>query len=232
MTARALIILGMHRSGTSCLTGQLEEAGVWLGNVIRKSPHNAKGNRENPEIMALNESVLKSNDAAWNSPPTKPVIWQADQLAERDRILGGYPAERVWGFKDPRTLFTLDGWRDALPDVTMVGALRHPAAVAKSLHKRSSAISLDLGLALWKAYNLRLLDIARNEDIPILSFDQPATDYVAATQALIGDLGLAKPAEGLEFFDENLRHQAGTDDIPLPADVAALYAKLQDRISA
>lgn len=231
MISCALIILGMHRSGTSCLTGQLEEAGVWLGDVIRKSPHNAKGNRENPEIMALNESVLTANGAAWNSPPTKPLIWDAAQLAERDRILARYPAGRVWGFKDPRTLFTLDGWRDALPDVKMVGALRHPLAVAMSLHKRSSSISLDHGLALWKAYNLRLQEVAESENIPILSFDQPAADYVAATQALIENLGLSPPAEGLGFFDETLRHQAGTDDITLPGDIAALYAALQDRVA-
>lgn len=30
----SLIVFGMHRSGTSCLTGTLEEAGVYLGEVF------------------------------------------------------------------------------------------------------------------------------------------------------------------------------------------------------
>ncbi len=36
----AIAVLGMHRSGTSCLTGLLEQAGVFLGPVIT-SPSNA-----------------------------------------------------------------------------------------------------------------------------------------------------------------------------------------------
>lgn len=231
MTPHPLLILGMHRSGTSCLTGQLEEAGVWLGAVKRASVHNAKGNRENPEIMALNEAVLAANGASWERPPTGPVVWDAAHQDARDRILAGYPAARVWGFKDPRTLFTLEGWRAALPDARLVGTLRHPLAVARSLHTRSG-MALEEGLALWTAYNRRLFDLARIEDIPLLSFDQPAADYVAATLALIRDLGLALPSDAPAFFDDSLRHQAGADDIALPEDTAALYAALQERTTA
>ena len=136
MTKPPLLILGMHRSGTSCLTGLLEEAGVWLGEVKRASAHNAKGNREIPEVMALNEAVLAANGDAWNKPPEGPVTWTSAHLAERDRILAGYPADRVWGVKDPRMLFTLEGWRSALPQVRLVGTLRHPLSVARSLHAR------------------------------------------------------------------------------------------------
>lgn len=40
-----VIVLGMHRSGTSCLTGLLQQAGVALGNVVKEAAHNKKGNR-------------------------------------------------------------------------------------------------------------------------------------------------------------------------------------------
>ena len=43
-----IFVLGMLRSGTSCLTGILEEAGLFLGDVKRKSRFNAKGNRPHP----------------------------------------------------------------------------------------------------------------------------------------------------------------------------------------
>jgi len=42
-----ILILGMHRSGTSCLAGCLEEAGLYLGDVNLKAGFNKKGNREN-----------------------------------------------------------------------------------------------------------------------------------------------------------------------------------------
>jgi hypothetical protein len=230
MTPPPLLILGMHRSGTSCLTGQLEEAGVWLGEVRRSSVHNAKGNRENPEIMNLNEAVLGDNGGAWDSPPAGPVQWSAPRLAERDRILAGYPADRVWGFKDPRTLFTLEGWRAALPGARLVGTVRHPLAVARSLNARSG-MPLEDGLALWTRYNRRLLDIAEREDVPILSFDAPAPRYAAATMALIESLGIARSAAAPDFFAENLRHHCASDDIPLPAATAALHAALQARVT-
>ena len=43
-------IVGMHRSGTSCLAGCLEDLGLTLGKVNRAAPHNLKGNNENPRF--------------------------------------------------------------------------------------------------------------------------------------------------------------------------------------
>ena len=230
MRSKPLLILGMHRSGTSCLTGQLEEAGVWLGEVRHSSAHNAKGNRENPEIMALNEAVLVDNGSRWDQPPEGPVIWATARLAERDRILAAYPSDRVWGFKDPRTLFTLDSWRDILPEARFVGTIRHPLAVARSLYARSK-MPIEKGLALWTRYNARLLQIALREACPILSFDVPAPQYSAATVKLIESLGLVLASANPGFFVESLRHQAADGDIELPRDVAALYAALCERVT-
>lgn len=229
MTPPPLLILGMHRSGTSCLTGLLEEAGLWLGEVKRQSGHNAKGNRENPGIMALNDAVLTAAGAAWNAPPEGPLAWDSAHAETRDSLLKGYPEGRVWGFKDPRTLFTLDFWRAALPQARLVGSLRHPLAVARSLQARNR-MPLDRGLALWTAYNRRLHTLAQVHDLPILSFDAPPADYRAAVLRLIDSLGLTPPPGGPDFFDESLRHQTARDaEIPLPAETAALYMRLRER---
>jgi len=45
--AETVAILGMHRSGTSCLAGSLQELGLYLGEVYDQNPHNPRGNREN-----------------------------------------------------------------------------------------------------------------------------------------------------------------------------------------
>lgn len=230
MRLRPLLILGMHRSGTSCLAGHLEEAGVWLGEVRRSSAHNAKGNRENPEIMALNEAVLGDNGGGWDMPPEGAVTWSTSRLAERDRILATYPSDRIWGFKDPRTLFTLDAWRDRLPDARLVGSIRHPLAVALSLHTRSK-MPIEAGLALWARYNARLLQIAQREEVTIVSFDVPAPHYISATVRLIKSLGLTLPSADRVFFDESLRHQSADDDVQLPRDIAAIYAALCERVA-
>lgn len=232
MTSSPVLILGMHRSGTSCLAGVLEDAGVWLGDVKRQSAHNAKGNRENPEVMALNDAVLSGFGAAWNAPPDGALTWDEHLAETRDQILAGYPSDRVWGFKDPRTLFTFDFWHAVLPQVRLVGSLRHPIAVARSLQARNK-MPLDQGIALWTAYNQRLHALAQVHDVQILSFDGSPAHYRANVARLIDVLGLTTPSDQLGFFDEGLRHQTASDaDIPLPADTATLYAQLQEAVIA
>ncbi|HCK33447.1 MAG TPA: hypothetical protein DHW10_07900, partial [Rhodospirillaceae bacterium] len=63
-----IFIVGMHRSGTSCLTGCLEDLGVYneadMAHV-NKASSNPKGNRESPDVHLFNEVVLKRNGYKW-----------------------------------------------------------------------------------------------------------------------------------------------------------------------
>lgn len=63
-----VMVLGMHRSGTSCLTGLLQQTGLELGDVVTEAPHNKKGNRENLDIMRLNDDVLAHSRGSWDRP--------------------------------------------------------------------------------------------------------------------------------------------------------------------
>jgi len=235
MTLPPVLILGMHRSGTSCLTGNLEEAGLYLGDVKRASPYNPKGNRENRAIMTLNEEVLNANDSAWDAPPKDdtPVRWNTAHCAARDDVLASYPDDKVWGFKDPRTLFTLDGWRAALPGARLVGSVRHPLAVARSLHARSKKMPIEGGLALWTAYNTRLLHLSRNGPVPLVCFDWPPERYLESMSRLTQGLGLPPPEGGFSFFDPQLRRATSDGDpldAPLPGDMQALYDALVSQV--
>src|SRR5437588_7405424 len=136
MASAAICILGMHRSGTSCLAGTLEEAGVFLGEILRRSRYNAKGNREHPRIMALHNHIFRANGGSWDSPP-ECMCWSPAHELKRDKIIQDFQGKSPWGFKDPRTLYTLDGWLRALPKLTLVGVVRHPLAVAQSLQHRN-----------------------------------------------------------------------------------------------
>src|SRR3954462_4719838 len=106
-----VVILGMHRSGTSCLAGTLQDCGLYLGEVYEWRPFNLKGNRENQRIMDVNDAVLNLSDGAWNRPPTQ-LRWDDACSAERDAIVRGMREASTgpWGFKDPRTLLTLPFW--------------------------------------------------------------------------------------------------------------------------
>src|SRR5579863_9360624 len=98
----AICVLGMHRSGTSCLTGLLEDAGVYLGGVSKKNPYNLKGNQENLQIMKLHDEVLSENGGRWDNPPRAEARWSETHKAELRLLVDDYVSHPLWAFKDPR----------------------------------------------------------------------------------------------------------------------------------
>jgi hypothetical protein len=220
--SRVVCIVGMHRSGTSCLAGSLQEAGLHLGDVITSAPYNAKGNRENKRIMDLHEAVLAHSGGSWDRPPER-VLWSQAHRDERDQIIGSYRGVETWGFKDPRSLLLLDFWREALPDITFIGTFRSPRLVAESLLRRNGG-SLDQWFELWAYYNRRLLALNEARPFPIISFDLGEDAYRRSLSVVVERLGLTAPPEA-GFFDPALRHQDESPD-PLPESVAATYDAL------
>ena len=136
--SKIICVLGMHRSGTSCLCGLLEDLDVFLGNVSRSNRYNKKGNQENRRIVQLNDSILTYNGSTWNSPPKETIKVSEEHIKSIRRIYSEeYAAKPIVGFKDPRTIFTLPAWRKAMPDMLYLGTFRNPYSVALSLKKRT-----------------------------------------------------------------------------------------------
>ena len=220
---RVVCIVGMHRSGTSCLAGSLEESGLYLGEVFRVGRHNLKGNRENARIMALQEAVLVHSGGSWDQPPERET-WSDEHRAERDSIIRSYGDVSVYGFKDPRTMLLVDFWREALPNLRLVGTLRHPQCVAQSLQKRGGG-SIDDWLDLWAHYNRRLLALHEAAPFPVVRFDLGESAYRRSLLTAMAALGLRAPAE-MGFFDPLLRHQERSPPVALPDRITQLYDAL------
>ena len=91
--SRTVIVVGMHRSGTSMLTGTLREVGLSMGGVNTKAPHNVKGNMEHPVIMHMQEDLLKKNGGAWHDPP-KDIEWSLLHKSIRDLFVARFEPER------------------------------------------------------------------------------------------------------------------------------------------
>ncbi len=230
-----ILILGMHRSGTSCLAGSLQQQGVYLGEVHEWNPHNLKGNRENPNIMALNEGLLVANHGSWDHPPIQSLQWTAVQAQQRDQLIQALSvqAKQAWGFKDPRTLINLSFWREGLQDrytTQPIGTFRHPLAVAQSLYKRNGT-PLEDGLALWYEYNKRLLACWEQQPFPMLSFDVApeiySKNFKQACEALSLDLKLVEQP----FFENQLRATTSdllvTEEAIKDSSYLECYARLQ-----
>jgi hypothetical protein len=222
---RVVSVLGMHRSGTSCLAGSLEQHGLFLGDVNTAAPWNKRGNRESFAIMDLQGAILEASGGSWDRPP-EHVEWRPEHLDAARALLAEHAERPLWGFKDPRTLLTIEGWRALVPDLEPVGIFRHPLKVAQSLKSRND-LDLEAGLALWRAYNERLLALHDRTPFPIVSFDEePAVLEEKLAQAA-ELLGLPGDEATEPFFTEELR-QSPAEGVAVPADVEALHERLRE----
>ncbi len=222
-----ICVLGMHRSGTSCLAGCLEHAGVFLGDVVNHSPHNRKGNKESKSLRAINEDLLALNGGSWDHVPTT-LTWNAGLQARRDAHIANFRVIPLWGFKDPRCVLTLPFWREALPEMRFVATFRHPAAVVRSLSKRSGLISETAPLQLWIDYNQILLRLCRTETVPLICFDWPDEAYLAALGKLAIKLGLTTGGVEQGFFESELRNPAVGWPASRPREDQSIVTQAED----
>jgi hypothetical protein len=160
----AIVVLGMHRSGTSALAGMLNYLGVDLGpTLLGGANDNELGFWEHAELVQLNEWVLQVLGASWKdacllpdewwkSGPVRPVRQAIADILEHD-----FSRSQLWAVKDPRLCRLLPLWNAVLAESACkplyVIVFRHPREVAASLMKRES-FSSDKSYLLWLRYNL------------------------------------------------------------------------------
>ncbi len=151
-----VIIVGMHRSGTSLLTRVLQQAGLFMGR-------GATRNEEAAFTNAINAWLFRQASATWDRPESMDWLWADEQLWPWlvdyvDGITRGPASLRFlgpgrwwryrgldgiaepWGFKDPRNTYTLPLWRALFPNARVIHIVRHGVDVAASLRARRRAV--------------------------------------------------------------------------------------------
>ncbi len=221
MSAAPVAVIGMHRSGTSCLAGCLENLGLALGEVNTSAPHNLKGNRENTRLWPLHDGILARVGAAWDDPPADPVVWTSAERRELRVLLADYERlPRPWGFKDPRATLLLDGWMEEIPDLRLVASFRHPCAVAASLAARNG-FKEARAIAIWGAYNRAVLRWRACRPFQLIDYDDP--DYEGRVRVAAAELGLEATAP-MPFRATELMHQRAEG--PVPPELLPIWDRL------
>ena len=224
-----VLILGMHRSGTSCLAGSLEEAVLYLGGVNAEADFNKKGNRENRRVMEHHDRILYRMGAAWDNPPLIDPVWTEEEKDTLKSLLSEYSDKQRWGLKDPRVLFMLDGWL-AITLPKFVATFRHPFEVASSLVYRAGvwnqSMDMDLAYELWAAYNKKLLQVYQYKPFDIIRYDIDVGSYNKKLIDIAGRLGLETEASN-SFREEGLHNQRNSDE-PVPSQLIPIWEALND----
>ncbi|WP_418595848.1 hypothetical protein [Ponticoccus sp. (in: a-proteobacteria)] len=219
-----LMVLGMHRSGTSALTGVLRQSGLYLGAALDSAiPLNPTGLQEAPSVLHMHEDLLNANGGCWHAPPDR-VTWGKLHCAVRDLFIESRIGTGLWGFKDPRTLLVIDGWIEVLPRWSAIGIFRAPQAVTRSLMARNGLEEAACH-RLWHAYNSRLLRLHRLYDIPLIAFRSDAQATRADIARVLTDMGLT-PDTGL--LDGGIpNHGSEADEDSVPDALLGLWQDLQ-----
>jgi hypothetical protein len=148
MRRQALVVLGMHRSGTSALTRVLSLLGADLPNTLMiANDDNRTGYWESPRIARFNNQLLASAGLQWDSDDAIAADWFADEQARaphyeeaRSLIKDEYADSTCFTFKDPRLCRLFPFWErvlvaDGIEPIVLL-AQRHPFEVAASLAAR------------------------------------------------------------------------------------------------
>lgn len=241
--AHAVLVLGMHRSGTSAAAGALRLCGFALGeDLMRPAPDNPRGFWEHAGIVAIHERVLAALGHAWNDPRPLPGGWLQHpavgeaQAALETLLRKDFGNAALWAVKDPRLCRLLPMWRPVLErldvDVHALFVARHPDEVAASLAARNN---WPKGLArlLWMQH---IGDAeASTRDLPraVLRYDALVEDPVRALASALTDAGVPRQAvtpmqEGAlaDFVSRNDRHHVAGQDGDDSSCAHALYRAL------
>jgi hypothetical protein len=245
-SGKLVVVLGMHRSGTSAITRALAALGAELGNrLLAPLPGvNDKGFFEDYDILLINHELLGAAGLEWHTLGQIDLsrIGTQQLAAFRARAVATLRAKcagRTFALKDPRLARLMPFWQPIFDEigipVTYVIAVRNPISVVKSLAKRDS-MSEDKSYLLWLSHVVPSLIDTQQKPRAFIDYDRMLDDPSCALADLSRRLELPLDANSADefsrsFLEAGLRHTrfsaADLSAVPtVPGAVKQLFAAL------
>lgn len=217
-----LLVLGMHRSGTSALTRVLNLLGADLPqHLVPAKQGNELGFWESADLNETHNQLFRELGRDWQSIDPMPANWfmVPPAGAYRDRIVKllsrDFPNGDLFAIKDPRICRLVPLWREVLKvfgaEPRVVLPLRNPLEVAASL-KALNGMAQGKALLLWL---LHVLDAERyTRDLPrsFVDYDDLLRDWRSETRRMFRELELEWPNNAViarkvdQFLSDKARH--------------------------
>ena len=244
-----VVVLGMHRSGTSLCAHLLSLLGIDMADDPLVHESNARGHWERWEIVNLQDEILRLFDRDYRSLqhdfPLPPGWWGDPRVRPIQIRIEAFLTSRMgsapFGFKDPRTARLLPMWLQIFRNLNLapkfVICLRPPAQIARSLHK-CDGLDPSVGEYRALAYQVDCFRYLQNHDFRTVEYETWVGDYADTLHGLMEFLGLRwdQSAADLanliaEAVDPGLRHDdhgLGVARLPLARNFYGLCRALRD----
>ncbi|XOV84238.1 MAG: glycosyltransferase [bacterium] len=245
-TNKLVVVLGMHRTGTSLITRSLQTLGIELGNNLMPpvEGNNAKGFFEDLEINKICNLALAEQDLAWDrvapvlSHTKEPFAFSDDIIEKAKETISRKLTEgEIFSFKNPRASLLLPFWQlvfrqENIAQYYIISA-RNPSEVTASLEKRDG-IDPSLGMLLWINYTFSAIQGTNGCARKFIQYKQ-VLDSPAESLNLLADF-LEIPDHSIEqdavddfvsnFVDLNLRHHHTADTFNRQSSIPELARKI------
>ncbi len=224
MSKKLVVVLGMHRSGTSVLTKAVSELGYYVGETLPAAEENIKGFYENKDIVYLNDIILSELQLDWKTCDLTyinrcktflPLLLDKyiDRATEIVNML--FSSSNRCVIKDPRISILMPFWECVFNKLNIeykyVLAIRNPAEVSKSFVARKNG-TYDEGIKLWVYYNSLILKNLKHQ-VLVINYK----NLLNSTREIISNLcewldinesDFNKEIETFanDFVDKDLRH--------------------------
>jgi GT2 family glycosyltransferase/glycosyltransferase involved in cell wall biosynthesis len=248
---QVILILGMHRSGTSALTRVISLLGYGLPrNLIPASQHNVRGFWETQALVDFHDRVLQSAGSCWQDWSEFNPEWYASPLfhdanQELQAILQAEFGDRgPLVVKDPRICRLLPLWQAALHelqiDPTVLLPLRNPLEIARSLRQRDD-FTEQTALLIWLRHVLDAEQTTRDLPRAFCAYETLLSDWRGTLAQIARHAGLIWPRRSLDseleiddFLSAEVRHHvispAELTRPEIPRWIPDAYAALQQLI--
>jgi glycosyltransferase involved in cell wall biosynthesis len=223
-----ILVLGMHRSGTSALTRCLNLVGMDLGShLLSPAKMNAKGFWEHGDAVRINDQLLEALGLYWYDLSPLPEGWLASAAADKARdeirmiVKRDFDNVPLWGIKDPRLCRLAPLWIEVLLEmgirVVSVFMIRSPMEVAESLsrfpdYRLIAPLSVPHGVLLWAQDLAESVIAAHSIPRVMVDYEHLLSEPVAVVSKIGHELGLVwpiSPAQRAEaivtFLDVGMR---------------------------
>jgi hypothetical protein len=245
---RLVVVLGMHRSGTSAMSGSLRALGVEMGDsLLAPNDYNPRGYWEDLNLYDLNEQLLAALSHRWDTvaPITAEDLARPEVLSLKRRAVEMLAAKleraECFGLKDPRLCRLLGFWQPVFDElqvgVRYVITTRNPVNVAESIRARDGFEPLKSYL-LWLGHVVPAVRQTRSQRRVFVSYDQLVDEPGGVLRRVAEALGLDLRESALnevatEFLTDGLRHQTqGPEALAVETLVPALCAAAYERLCA
>lgn len=221
----AIVVLGMHRSGTSSVTGVVVTLGAKApATLVPALDENPKGFFESFALMHINDRVLDALGSDWSDwRPLNRDWFKTDACTSliedaKETLLQEYGGASLIAVKDPRMCRIFPFWMRVFDELgykpKIIIPIRSPLEVAASLRQRNG-FPTSKGLLLWLRHVLDAEFATRGLPRAIVRWSELLKDWQLVTSEISEQLDLSWPsmsdrvsAKIDTFLTESLRHSS------------------------